>query len=304
MNDNLSNIKAQLATKADKAEVTKLNEQVVELDERLTAVENGLREAPTPAQPSLPITRETEQQMVDRATNEIEEHNERENSVIIFKVPEAKSNLKVECRRHDLEMILDMCGHCAEFESGDIVDMKRLGKNGADSSRPTIVKFRDKNVKAHLMNNFSKLKNAEAPFNQMRVQHDMTPSVRENEMKLINEAKEKSAMAEEKNFYVVRGLPGNRKVVRVQKKTAHSWGQKRGTGWGEKGGGIKCENICVNSVNNVNRENMATMATNRIHIVMTNADVFTRDKRIELKNRIENQKPHVIMISEVKPKTY
>ena len=217
MNDNLSNIKARLTTKADKAEVTRLNEQVVELDERLTAVENGLREAPTPAQPSLPITRETEQQMVDRATNEIKEHNERKNNVIIFKVPEAKSNLKVECRRHDLQMVLDMCGHCAEFESGDIVDMKRLGKKTADSDRPTIVKFRDEHVKARLMTNLSELKIAEAPYNQMRVQHDMTPSERENEKKLINEAKEKSAMDEENFFYVVRGLPGNRKVARVQK---------------------------------------------------------------------------------------
>ena len=49
---------------------------------------------------------------------------------------------------------------------------------------------------------------------------------------------------------------------------------------------------------------MATMATNHIHIAMTNADVFTRDKQIELKNRIENEKPHVIMISEVKSKAY
>ena len=46
------------------------------------------------------------------------------------------------------------------------------------------------------------------------------------------------------------------------------------------------------------------MATNHIHIVMTNADVFTIDKQIELKNRIENENPHVIMISEVKPKIH
>ena len=208
MNDNLSNIKAQLATKADKTEVTRLNEQVVELDEWLTAVENGLREARTPAQPSLPITRETEQQMVDRATNEMKEHNERKYNVIIFKVPEAKSNLKVECRRHDLQMVLDMCGNCAEFESGDIVDMKRLGKKTADSDRPTIVKFRDEYVKARLMTNLSELKNAVAPYNQMRVQHDMTPSERENEKKLINEAKEKSAMDEEIFFLCSKGATG------------------------------------------------------------------------------------------------
>ena len=35
---------------------------------------------------------------------------------------------------------------------------------------------------------------------------------------------------------------------------------------------------------------------------MTNADVSTKDKIVELENRIQDENPYVIMISEVKPK--
>ena len=77
MIENLSKIKAQLTTKADKAGVARIKEPAVDLDERLTAVENGLCDSHTPAHPSLCITRETEQKMVNRAANEMKEHTER-----------------------------------------------------------------------------------------------------------------------------------------------------------------------------------------------------------------------------------
>ena len=43
------------------------------------------------------------------------------------------------------------------------------------------------------------------------------------------------------------------------------------------------------------------MKINQLYL-MTNADVLTRDKIVELENRIQDENPHVIMISEVKPK--
>ena len=52
----------------------------------------------------------------------------------------------------------------------------------------------------------------------MRVQHDLTPAEREQEKKLVQEAREHTLNEQEIFFYVVRGLPGNRKIVRVQKR--------------------------------------------------------------------------------------
>ena len=91
-------------------------------------------------------------------------------------------------------MVLDMCGHCAEFEGEDIVDTNDWVKRQLIRSD---LQFKDEHVKARLMTNLSELKNADGPFNQMRVQHDMTPSEGENEETLIHEGKERSAMDED-----------------------------------------------------------------------------------------------------------
>ena len=55
---------------------------------------------------------------------------------------------------------------------------------------------------------------------------------------------------------------------------------------------------------NVNSVNKEVMKLNKLYLTMTNADVLTRDKIVELENRIQEDNPHVIMISEVKPKNF
>ena len=46
----------------------------------------------------------------------------------------------------------------------------------------------------------------------------MTPQERETEKQLIRKAKNRSESEEENFFYVVRGLPGNRKIVMVPRR--------------------------------------------------------------------------------------
>ena len=46
----------------------------------------------------------------------------------------------------------------------------------------------------------------------------MTPQERETEKQLIREAKNRSESEEENFFYIVRGLPGNRKIVKVPRR--------------------------------------------------------------------------------------
>ena len=227
MNQNLTDIMTQLSLKADKTETSKINKQLNELDkriatqmtgidERIVVLENTTKEAPPPAQP--PISKEAEREMVARATNELKEHGERKNNVIIFNMPESRSNLKTECRKHDLDLAVNLSKHCGEFQDDDIVDIKRLGKKSVENTRPTIVKFKDEQTKARLMTNLVNLKNAEDPYKSMRIQHDMTPQERETEKQLILEAKAKSENDEGNFFYVVRGLPGNRNIVKVLRR--------------------------------------------------------------------------------------
>ena len=136
MNQNLTDITSQLALKADKTETDKINKHINELDkrlanqitgidERLEVLENTTNETPPPAQP--PISKEAEREMVARATNELKEHNDRKN-VIVFHMPESRSNLKVECRKHDLDLAIKLSNHCDEFQDDEIIDVKRLGE--------------------------------------------------------------------------------------------------------------------------------------------------------------------------------
>ena len=124
---------------------------------------------------SLQYQKEAEREMVARATNELKEHNDRKNNVIVFNMPETKSNLKVECRKHDLDLAIKLSNHCDEFQDDEIIDVKRLGKKNAETARPIIVKYKDEQAKAKLMTNLVSLKNSEEPFKKMRIQHDMTP---------------------------------------------------------------------------------------------------------------------------------
>ena len=52
----------------------------------------------------------------------------------------------------------------------------------------------------------------------MRVQHDLTPAEREVEKTLIEEMKDKNANEKENFFWVVKGMPGSRKTVRIEKR--------------------------------------------------------------------------------------
>ena len=173
MNQNLTDIMSQLALKADKTETDKINKHINELDkrlanqitgidERLEVLKNTTNETPPPAQP--PISKEAEREMVARATNELKEHNDRKNNIIVFHMPESRSNLKVECRKHDLDLAIKLSNHCDEFQDDEIFDVKRLGKKNAETARPIIVKYKDEQAKAKLMTNLLSLKNSEEPL--------------------------------------------------------------------------------------------------------------------------------------------
>ena len=166
-NQNLTDIMSQLALKADKTETDKINKQINELDKclvnqitgidgSLEVLENNTNETPPPAQPS--ISKEAERGMVARATNELKEHNDRKNNVIVSNMPESKSNLKVKCRKHDLHLAIKLSNHCDEFQDDEIIDVN------AETARPIIVKYKDEQAKVKLTTNPVSLKNSEEPY--------------------------------------------------------------------------------------------------------------------------------------------
>ena len=214
--DSLSGLKLQIEKKADKSVVEDLSLVVDNLEARVSTLEKNDPFPPLPAQPQAPA--EVQREVVAQAASELKEHNERKRNSIVFNVPESPSNLKTVCKKDDLEMILGLCERCDQFESDEIVDVKRLGRKTQGEIRPVVVTFKEEQSKARLMTSLYNLRDADAPYKTMRVQHDLTPAEREQEKKLVQEARELTLNEQENFFYVVRGLPGNRKIVRVQKR--------------------------------------------------------------------------------------
>ena len=68
------------------------------------------------------------------------------------------------------------------------------------------------------MFNLRELRDAEEPYKNMRVHHDLTPKEREEEKRLLAEAKQINDNETESFFWMVKGLPGVRKVVRIPSK--------------------------------------------------------------------------------------
>ena len=122
----------------------------------------------------------------------------------------------------------------------------------------------------------------------------MTPQEREKEKQLIREAKNRSE-SEEDFFLRSEGAPGKQKNSKGTQTTNSEGGKRRG------GGRISNNNRKTKNVNSVIKE---VMKINKLYLMMTNADVLTKDKIVELENRIQDENRHVIMISEVKPKNF
>jgi len=106
-------------------------------------------------------------------------------------------------------------------ENGDRDDEDHTDKNGrqdqrARDSRPLLVQFGTERDKALLMKNLYRLKDSDS---KISVRHDMTRDEREEDKSLRVEAKEKNETNQDHNvFYIVRGEPGDRRVVKVKKR--------------------------------------------------------------------------------------
>ena len=47
-------------------------------------------------------------------------------NVIVFNIPESKSNLKIEYRKHNLDLAIKLSNHCDEFQDVEIIDVNKV----------------------------------------------------------------------------------------------------------------------------------------------------------------------------------
>ena len=106
-----------------------------------------------------------------------------------------------------------------------VKNVTRLDKKKVNSEiqRPMRVIFEDEKTKGSFMTNVNNLATAEDKYKQLNIPHNMTKKERLQNREKLAETKNKNDVLEENNQsvkykYLVKGPPGDRRVVKVKKK--------------------------------------------------------------------------------------
>ena len=142
-------------------------------------------------------------------------------NAVIYKVEETGIT-REERTRADKTFVMELLNDVLNLNTDDseILSVFRLGKRGDSSSRPLLVKFRDRTTKNKFMESLYKLKSAADKFRQISVAHDFTKKEREDCKVLVQQAKEMQNNESGEFLWRVRGPPGNLKVVKLKKAQA------------------------------------------------------------------------------------
>ena len=210
INDRLDSIERQLQTKCN-ADAVK-----VIVHEALGTIEGNAPKRGSPTQGT-----ENNRDVIQETVKELKDREERQDNFIICNAPEPNTNLKEVRICDDTELVKNLCNGVCEIDvdtQNDIADVIRLGRKpeGEGKPRPLKVLMKNNEKKTQLFKNLWKLRDADAKFNCLRIQNDLTKKEREDEKKLVDAAKAKEASTGGNSRYRVRGPPWARRVVKMR----------------------------------------------------------------------------------------
>ena len=157
---------------------------------------------------------------------------DRKNNIIVHGAPEEVSGeldrwVNSEKIKHDKAIILELCLEInVECYVDDILNVKRIGKPKRQanqrseeiSPRPIIVTLKE-GIKEKIMRNVYRLKDTRNwMLKRIRVSHDMTQEERKKDDDLRMEAKRRNEEETDNFFYVVRGNPWERYILKLKKR--------------------------------------------------------------------------------------
>src|SRR6267154_393378 len=230
--------KFDLQVKSIAADIQGIKDQVASADTKLeTAIEaklddsvGSIKNELTPSWASLvsqEVTHQFErvskdvssvQSVLDDTRKMATEERERESrshNIIIYRVPE--SDIKEDRPKDDKTFCLELLNVVLGVDTSDSeLSIFRVGKKDTNN-RPLMVKFREKTLKNRVMENLSKLKNADQRFKNISITHDLTLNERADLKILLEEAKKKQIEETGEYIWRVRGLPGQLKLVKLKK---------------------------------------------------------------------------------------
>ncbi len=161
-----------------------------------------------------------EMQSTVRKTVAEEVSKAREKNIIIYRAEEGTSNLKEENIKHDKAIVRKLIQHCkGTMEEDTAIDkIIRLGRKEEGKIRPLLVAFKELETKKGLFRNLKELGQEATPeeLKNLSVSHDMTTQEREENKKLVAEARAK----DQENptlRHIVRGAPWNREIVAIRR---------------------------------------------------------------------------------------
>ena len=168
----------------------------------------------------MPCIREILKDELENQQKENCERETRESNIIIHQVTECDDEDWEKRKEHDTTFFKDLCGGPLEIGDIQIKDIFRLGNRNTTKQagkRPIKVVLNNKEDKARFMSRLYRLKTAEPKFNKISVRNDMTKEDRERTREKVQEAKNlKTADKSGEWNYLVRGPPGNLKIVKVR----------------------------------------------------------------------------------------
>jgi len=148
----------------------------------------------------------------------------RQRNIIIYRIPEKKMENVSDRKISDETFVTDLldCVFNIKVDSGDIEKMYRLGRWSEDKARPLLVAFKRHEMKQEIMTNLRNLKETIDKFRGIGIAHDLHPSEREENKRMIKEAQEAYDAEEEGSQenvkFVVVGRGEKRRVIRIKKK--------------------------------------------------------------------------------------
>jgi hypothetical protein len=154
-------------------------------------------------------------EVVDNIVKEIKERGSRDNNMVIYNLIEQtdlESDGRTVVDRENIIRLFDEVMN-ERVEELEITKVIRLGEKKGNI-RPTLIGFRNVEIKEKIMKNAYRLKHAKTPFDKCAISHDHTFQERKQLKTKLAEAREKTEQSSGDFIFKVRGPPWDLKIKR------------------------------------------------------------------------------------------
>ena len=241
-------LEQKLQSKCDASVTVQLDKRITWLEEKIQKYETDLEARLVPMEEyirfnaaTLSVDKEKEkenvipdedlikfvvQEELNRKTEEDRDAENRKKNIIIYRIPEKKTDNVSERKASDTNFVKDMLDGVfnVNLEENDIEKMFRLGRWNEDKARPLLVAFKSCEMKDHIMANAKKLRQSVAKFQGISVANDLHPKERNEIKQLVDNAKlEHLSNAEEgddvENYkFLVVGHGAKRRAIKIKRR--------------------------------------------------------------------------------------